>query len=53
MTTDTGITEEANIVISGVGALHVPLKPEFKDQVRVAGSNPVRICLKSFLSATV
>ncbi len=33
VTNERGVTEEANFVISGVGALHVPLKPDFKDQV--------------------
>ena len=31
--TQDAVTHEANFVISGIGALHVPLKPNFKDQV--------------------
>jgi cation diffusion facilitator CzcD-associated flavoprotein CzcO len=31
--TEDGASHEANFVISGIGALHVPLKPKFKDQV--------------------
>ena len=33
VTTEDGSTQEANFVVSGIGALHVPLKPDFKDQV--------------------
>ena len=33
--TQDGATHEANFVISGIGALHMPLKPNFKDQVMI------------------
>ena len=34
VTTDDGVVQEANFVISCVGALHAPFKPQFKNQVR-------------------
>ncbi len=32
VTTEDGETRDANFLISGIGPLHVPLKPTFKDQ---------------------
>jgi cation diffusion facilitator CzcD-associated flavoprotein CzcO len=33
VTTDDGVTRETNFVVSGIGALHSPFKPDFKDKV--------------------